>query len=138
MIPVNDTAAGATFAVKVHPRARKNAITGTLGTVAPFPSTGEIVDSSTLTSRRVTTGCSVTVSPAPLGTPYTARQSDLPGHRTSATPGGGTLSPALTAAPAGAVLSEHKVVGRQFMAVAAAAWRQDSAPGAGRAEKREY
>jgi len=31
MIPVNDTAAGATFAVRVHPRARKNAITGTLG-----------------------------------------------------------------------------------------------------------
>ena len=31
MIPVNDTAAGATFAVRVHPRARKNAITGVLG-----------------------------------------------------------------------------------------------------------
>jgi len=31
MIPVNDTSAGATFAVRVHPRARKNAITGTLG-----------------------------------------------------------------------------------------------------------
>lgn len=31
MIPVNDTAAGATFAVKVHPRAKKNAITGILG-----------------------------------------------------------------------------------------------------------
>jgi len=31
MIPVNDTAAGATFMVKVHPRARKNAITGALG-----------------------------------------------------------------------------------------------------------
>jgi len=31
VIPVNDTAAGATFAVRVHPRARKNAITGTLG-----------------------------------------------------------------------------------------------------------
>jgi uncharacterized protein (TIGR00251 family) len=31
MIPVNDTANGATFAVRVHPRARKNAITGTLG-----------------------------------------------------------------------------------------------------------
>ena len=31
MIPVNDTAAGATFAVKVQPRARKNAILGELG-----------------------------------------------------------------------------------------------------------
>jgi uncharacterized protein (TIGR00251 family) len=31
MIPVHDTSAGATFAVKIHPRARKNAITGTLG-----------------------------------------------------------------------------------------------------------
>jgi uncharacterized protein (TIGR00251 family) len=31
MIPVKDTAAGATFAVKVHPRARKNAITGAVG-----------------------------------------------------------------------------------------------------------
>lgn len=31
MIPINDTAAGATFAVRVHPRARKNAITGVLG-----------------------------------------------------------------------------------------------------------
>jgi uncharacterized protein len=31
MIPVNDTAAGATFSVRVHPRARKDAITGMLG-----------------------------------------------------------------------------------------------------------
>ena len=31
MFPVNETADGATFAVKVHPRARRNAITGTLG-----------------------------------------------------------------------------------------------------------
>jgi len=31
MIPIHDTAAGATFAVKVQPRARKNAITGELG-----------------------------------------------------------------------------------------------------------
>jgi len=30
MIPIHDTPAGATFAVKVHPRARKNAITGEL------------------------------------------------------------------------------------------------------------
>ena len=31
MIPVNETAKGTTFAVKVHPRARKNAITGAVG-----------------------------------------------------------------------------------------------------------
>lgn len=31
MITVKDTAKGITFAVKVHPRARKNAITGTAG-----------------------------------------------------------------------------------------------------------
>ncbi|MBZ5510427.1 MAG: DUF167 domain-containing protein [Acidobacteriia bacterium] len=31
MIPINDTASGATFAVHLHPRAKKNALTGTLG-----------------------------------------------------------------------------------------------------------
>jgi uncharacterized protein len=31
MIPVRDTPGGATFAVKVHPRAKKNAITGEIG-----------------------------------------------------------------------------------------------------------
>ncbi len=31
MISIRDTASGATFAVKVHPRARKNAITGIVG-----------------------------------------------------------------------------------------------------------
>ncbi len=31
MIPVQESARGITFAVKVHPRARKNAITGTMG-----------------------------------------------------------------------------------------------------------
>ncbi len=31
MVPVKDVSGGATFAVKVHPRARKNAITGTVG-----------------------------------------------------------------------------------------------------------
>ena len=31
MIQVHDTPAGATFHVKVHPRARKNAVTGVLG-----------------------------------------------------------------------------------------------------------
>lgn len=31
MIPVNETAKGIAFAVKVHPRARKNGITGAIG-----------------------------------------------------------------------------------------------------------
>jgi uncharacterized protein len=31
LIPIQDTPAGASFAVKVHPRARKNAITGEIG-----------------------------------------------------------------------------------------------------------
>lgn len=31
MIPVNESAKGITFAVKVHPRAHKNAITGIVG-----------------------------------------------------------------------------------------------------------
>ncbi len=31
MIPIRDTAQGASFAVKVHPRAKKNAITGEMG-----------------------------------------------------------------------------------------------------------
>jgi uncharacterized protein len=31
MLPVRETADGATVAVKVHPRARRNAITGTVG-----------------------------------------------------------------------------------------------------------
>jgi uncharacterized protein len=31
MISLNETTKGITFAVKVHPRARKNAITGTVG-----------------------------------------------------------------------------------------------------------
>ena len=31
MFPIHDTAGGVSFAVKVHPRARKNAITGELG-----------------------------------------------------------------------------------------------------------
>ena len=31
MIAINDTSSGATFAVKLHPRARKNAITGEVG-----------------------------------------------------------------------------------------------------------
>ena len=31
MIPISDTSAGATFMVKVHPRARKNEISGEIG-----------------------------------------------------------------------------------------------------------
>ena len=31
MIEIHDTAGGATFAIKVHPRAKKNAITGEVG-----------------------------------------------------------------------------------------------------------
>jgi uncharacterized protein len=31
MIPIRDDSAGASFAVRVHPRAKKNAITGELG-----------------------------------------------------------------------------------------------------------
>ena len=31
MIPITESAQGVSFAVKVHPRARKNAITGTMG-----------------------------------------------------------------------------------------------------------
>jgi uncharacterized protein (TIGR00251 family) len=31
MVPLNETAKGITFAIKVHPRARKNAITGLVG-----------------------------------------------------------------------------------------------------------
>jgi uncharacterized protein len=31
MIPIHDTPVGATFAVRVHPRAKKDAITGELG-----------------------------------------------------------------------------------------------------------
>jgi uncharacterized protein len=31
MVSIHDTPTGATFAIKIHPRARKNAITGELG-----------------------------------------------------------------------------------------------------------
>ena len=31
MIPVNDTPSGATFAVKIHPRAKRDSITGEVG-----------------------------------------------------------------------------------------------------------
>ena len=44
MIPVQDTPGGAFFAVKVHPRARKNAITGELGDVLKVSLTSPPVD----------------------------------------------------------------------------------------------
>jgi hypothetical protein len=50
-------------------------------------------------------------------------------HRPPASPGGGTISPAVAAAPAGAAFSRHKVDGYEFVAVAAAAWRQYDPPG---------
>jgi uncharacterized protein (TIGR00251 family) len=33
MIPIHETLSGVTFAVKIHPRAKKNAITGELGDI---------------------------------------------------------------------------------------------------------
>jgi len=44
MISVRDTPAGATFAVKVHPRAKKNAITGELGEALKLSLTAPPVD----------------------------------------------------------------------------------------------
>jgi uncharacterized protein len=44
MIPVEDTTSGATFAVKVHPRARKNAITGEVGDTLKVAVTAPPVD----------------------------------------------------------------------------------------------
>jgi uncharacterized protein (TIGR00251 family) len=44
MIPIRDTAAGVTFAVKVQPRAKKNAITGELGDALKLALTAPPVD----------------------------------------------------------------------------------------------
>jgi hypothetical protein len=44
MIPIRDTPAGATFAVKVHPRAKKNAITGEVGGALKLALTSPPVD----------------------------------------------------------------------------------------------
>jgi len=44
MIPVHETAKGIAFAVKVHPRARKNAITGTAGDALKLSLTAPPVD----------------------------------------------------------------------------------------------
>jgi hypothetical protein len=46
-------------------------------------------------------------------------------HHKDIAPGSGTIRPALATAPAGAEFSGHKVVGRQLVAVATAAWRED-------------
>ena len=44
MIPIQETAKGLTFAVKVHPRARKNAITGVVGNALKLALTAPPVD----------------------------------------------------------------------------------------------
>jgi uncharacterized protein len=44
MIPIHETPAGATFAVKVQPRAKKNGITGALGDALKLALTAPPVD----------------------------------------------------------------------------------------------
>jgi uncharacterized protein (TIGR00251 family) len=44
LIPVRGTPAGATFAVKVHPRAKKNAITGEVGDALKLSLTAPPID----------------------------------------------------------------------------------------------
>jgi len=44
MIPIHDTAAGATFAVRVHPRAKKNAITGEVSDALKLALTAPPID----------------------------------------------------------------------------------------------
>ncbi len=44
MIPVHESALGTTFAVKIHPRARKNAITGELGDALKISLTAPPID----------------------------------------------------------------------------------------------
>jgi len=44
MIPIHETAGGATLAVKVHPRAKKNAITGEVGDALRLALTAPPVD----------------------------------------------------------------------------------------------
>ena len=44
MIPIRDTEAGVTFAVKVQPRAKKNAITGEMGDALKLALTAPPVD----------------------------------------------------------------------------------------------
>jgi len=44
MIPLNETSSGATFTIKLHPRAKKNAITGELGDALRLALTAPPVD----------------------------------------------------------------------------------------------
>jgi uncharacterized protein (TIGR00251 family) len=44
MIPIQESARGITFAIKVHPRARKNAITGMVGDALKLALTAPPVD----------------------------------------------------------------------------------------------
>jgi uncharacterized protein (TIGR00251 family) len=44
VIPINDSPSGATFAIKVHPRAKKNAISGELGDALKLSLTSPPVD----------------------------------------------------------------------------------------------
>lgn len=44
MIPIKDSKDGATFAIKVHPRAKKDAITGTVGDALKLSLTAPPVD----------------------------------------------------------------------------------------------
>jgi hypothetical protein len=44
VIPINETAAGATFAIKVQPRAKRNAIVGELGDALKIALTAPPVD----------------------------------------------------------------------------------------------
>jgi uncharacterized protein (TIGR00251 family) len=44
LIPIQESSRGVTFAIKVHPRARKNAITGELGNALKVPLTAPPLD----------------------------------------------------------------------------------------------
>ena len=44
MIPIHDSAGGATFSIKVHPRAKKDAITGEVGEALKLSLTSPPVD----------------------------------------------------------------------------------------------
>jgi uncharacterized protein len=50
MIPIRDTPQGATFSVKVHPRAKKNAITGEIGDALKLALTAPPVDGAANTA----------------------------------------------------------------------------------------
>jgi len=44
MIPIHETDSGATFAIRIHPRAKKNAITGELGDALKVALTAPPID----------------------------------------------------------------------------------------------